>query len=78
MLKDFLKAMDKKNGFNKIKSKLASNCFYSSGIDSEFEDDMMSCINTNFDEQNFGYFCFYCQRNIIDSFNNELHCIALS
>ena len=76
--KDFLKAMIKKKGLNKIKSMLASNCFYSSGIDSGFEDDMMSCINTNFNEQNFDYFCFYCQRNISDSFSNELHYVTLS
>ena len=31
--KDFLKVMVKKKGLNKIKSVLASNCFYSSGID---------------------------------------------
>ena len=57
---------------------LASNCFYSSGIESGSEDDVMSCINMNFDEQNFDYFCFYCQINIIDSFSDELHYIALS
>ena len=76
--KDFLKAIVKKNGLNKIKSMPVSNCFYSSGIDSGSEDDVMSCINTNFDEQNFDYFCFYYQRNIIDSFSNELHYIVLS
>ena len=63
--KDFLKTTVKKKGLNKIKSMLASNCFYSSGIDeSGSEDDVMSCINTNFDEHNFDYFCFFCQRNI--------------
>ena len=75
--KDFLKTMVKKKGLNKIKSMLASTCFYSSGIDeSGSEDGVMSCINTNFDEQNFDYFCFYCQRNIIDSFSDELHYIT--
>ena len=73
----FSNVMVKKKGLNKIKSMLASNCFYSSGIDeSGSEDDVMSCINTNFDEQNFDYFCFYCQRNIIDRFSDELHYIA--
>ena len=51
--KDFLKAIIKKKGLNKIKSMLASNCFYSSGTDSGSEDDVISCINTNFDGQNF-------------------------
>ena len=73
--KDFLKAMVKKR-LNKIRPMLASNCFYSSGIASGSEDDMMSCINTNFDEQNFDYFCFCCQRKVIDSFSNELHYIT--
>ena len=76
--KDFLKPMVKKKGLDMIKSMLAWNCFYSSGIDSGSEDGVMSCINTNFDEQNFDYFCFYCQRHIIDSFSNELHYITLS
>ena len=56
---------------------LASNCFYSNGIDeSGSEDDVMSGRNTNFQEQNFDYFCFYCQINIIDCFSDELHYIT--
>ena len=70
--KDFLKTLIKKKGLNKIKKTLASNCFYSSGIDSGSEDDVMSCIN---DEQNLDYYCFICQRNILDSFSDELHYI---
>ena len=74
--KDFLKTMVKIKKLNKIKILLASNCFYSSGIDSGSGDDVMSCINTNFDEQNFDYFCFYYQRIILDSFSDELHYIT--
>ena len=62
--KDFLKAKVKEKRFENIKSMLMSNCFYSSGIDSGSEDDINSCVNMNFDERNFDYFCFYCQRNI--------------
>ena len=73
--KDFLKTLIKKNGLNKIETTLASNCFYSSGINSGYEDEVVSCINTHFDEQNLDYYCFICQRNILDSFSDELHYI---
>ena len=74
--KGFLKTTVKKKRLNKIKSLLVSNCLYSSGIDPGSEDDVMSCITTNFNEQNFGYFCFYYERIILDSFSDELNCIA--
>ena len=52
---------------------LVSNCFYSGGFDSDDEDDEESlCINMNFDEQNINYFCFSCQKHILNSFSEEL------
>ena len=56
---DFLKAAVKEKRLEKIKSILNSNCFYSSGIDFVLEDDINACVNTNFDEGNFDYYCFF-------------------
>ena len=47
--KDFLKATVKDLGLNKIKPLLLLDWFYSSGFDSDTEDNLFSCIKTNFD-----------------------------
>ena len=60
--KDFFETMVKKKRLNKIKSLSTSNCFYSSGTDAGCEDDVMSLIYTNFEEQNFNYFCFFVKK----------------
>ena len=75
--KYFLKITIKISGFKKIKPLLVSNCFYSNGgFESESEDDVSSCINMNFDEQNTNYFCFCCQKIILNSFSERLHYIT--
>ena len=70
--KHWLKFHDSK----KLKPLLVSNCFYSSTeFGSESEVDESSCINMNFDEQSIDYFCFCCQKVILNSFSEELHYI---
>ena len=45
--KDFLKIAIKDLGLNKINSLLLSDCFHSSGFDSDTKDKVFSCIKTN-------------------------------
>ena len=73
--KDFLKTMIKDLGLNKIKLLLLSDCFYSSGFDSD-TGDIVLCIQTNFHKQNIGNLCFSFQRIILKSFSEELHHIV--
>ena len=56
--KDFLKAAINDQGLNKIKPLLLSDCLYSSGFDSDTEDNVFSCIKTNFVKKNINNFCF--------------------
>ena len=49
--KDLLKATVKDLGLNKIKSLLLLDWFYSSGFDSDTEDNLFSYIKTNFDKK---------------------------
>ena len=74
--KDFLKIAIKDLGLNKINSLLLSDCFHSSGFDSDTKDKVFSCIKTNFDKQNINNFRFCCQRIILESFSEELHHIT--
>ena len=74
--KDFLKIAIKDLGLNKINSLLLSDCFHSSGFDSDTKDKVFSCIKTNFDKQNINNFRFCCQRIILESFSEELHRIT--
>ena len=65
---DFLKTTIKTSGLKKLKLLLISNCFYSkAGFESE-SDEVSSCRNINFEEQNIDYFCFCCQKVILNSF----------
>ena len=71
---DFLKTTIKISGLKKLKPLLVLNCVYSNaGFESESEDDVSSCINMNFDEQNVG---FCCQKIILNCFTERLHFIT--
>ena len=69
---NFLQTSVKISGLEKRKSSLTSNCFHSNaGFDSDDDDDMSSCLTTNFDEQNINYFCLYCQKIISVGFSEK-------
>ena len=73
----FLKISVKISWLEKLKLLLVSKYFYSGGFDSDDEDDEESlCINMDFDVQNINYFCFCCQKVILNSFSEELRYIT--
>ena len=73
--KDFLKAAINDQGLDKIKPLLLPDCLYSSGFDSDTEDNVFSCIKTNFVKKISIIFVFL-SKNYFENLSEELHHIT--